>query len=97
MIELDDSSGLKGLPTAKCTEHGLVLRPEPVSAHPTLTVTWSCPICTAEESISLKGLVEERIIAKQGTCAGNRKDVRFGSRNRHHPRPEWLQIPRNSR
>ena len=54
MVELEHSLGLKGLPTAKCTEHGLVLRPEPVSAHATLTVTWSCPICTAEESMSLK-------------------------------------------
>lgn len=54
MIELEHSLGLKGLPTAKCTEHGLVLRPEPVSAHATLTVTWSCPICTAEHSTPLK-------------------------------------------
>ena len=55
-IELEHSLDWKGLPTAKCTEHGLVLRPEPVSTHATLTVTWSCPICTAEESMSLKDL-----------------------------------------
>lgn len=54
MIELEHSLGLKGLPTAKCTEHGLVLRPEPVSAPATLTVTWSCPICTAKESTPFK-------------------------------------------
>ncbi len=54
MIELEHRLGLKGLPTAKCTEHVLVLRPEPVSAHATLTVAWSCPICTAEESMPLK-------------------------------------------
>lgn len=54
MIELEHSLGLKGLPTAKCTAHGLVLRPEPFSAHATLTVTWSCPICTAEESMPVK-------------------------------------------
>jgi len=54
MIELEHRLGLKGLPTAKCTEHGLVLRPEPVSACATLTVIWSCPICTAEHSTPLK-------------------------------------------
>jgi hypothetical protein len=54
MIELEHRLGLKGLPTAKCTDHGLVLRPEPVSANATLTVTWSCPICTAEHSTPLK-------------------------------------------
>jgi len=37
MIELEHRLGLKGLPTAKCTDHGLVLRPEPVSANATLT------------------------------------------------------------
>ena len=54
MIELEHSLGLKGLPTAKCTEHGLVLRPEPVGARATLTVTWCCPICTAENATPLK-------------------------------------------
>ncbi|PYT73131.1 MAG: hypothetical protein DMG39_07430 [Acidobacteria bacterium] len=54
MIELEHSLGLNGLPTAKCTEHGLVLRPEPVRAHTTLTVIWCCPICKAEESPPFK-------------------------------------------
>jgi hypothetical protein len=54
MIELEHDLGLKGLPTAKCTEHGLVLRAEPASAHGILTVTWSCPICKAQESAPLK-------------------------------------------
>jgi hypothetical protein len=56
MIELEHSLGLKGLPTAKCTKHGLVLRPEPVSEHATLTVTWSCPICRAENSTAFRKL-----------------------------------------
>lgn len=54
MIELEHRLGLKGLPTAKCSEHDLVLRPEPVSGNATLTVTWSCPICTAEDLTPLK-------------------------------------------
>ena len=55
MIELEHSLGLNGLPTAKCAEHGLVLRPEASAARATLVVTWSCPICKAEEWMRREG------------------------------------------
>jgi hypothetical protein len=49
MIELDHGTGLRGLPTARCTAHNLVLQPESFNDHGTLKLIWSCPICEAEE------------------------------------------------
>ena len=49
MIELDHGTGLRGLPTARCTSHNLVLQPETFNEHGTLKLIWSCPICEAEE------------------------------------------------
>ena len=51
MIELDHGTGLRGLPTARCTTHNLVLQAEPFSEHGTLKLIWSCPICEAEEQM----------------------------------------------
>ena len=51
MIELDHGIGLRGLPTARCTTHNLVLQAEFSSENGTLKLIWSCPICEAEEQM----------------------------------------------
>ena len=51
MIELDHGIGLKGLPTARCVTHNLVLQAESFSEHGTLKLIWSCPICEAEDQM----------------------------------------------
>ena len=51
MIELDQGLGLRGLPTARCTTHNLVLQAECSGENGTLTLVWSCPICEAEEQM----------------------------------------------
>ena len=56
MIELDHGTGLRGMPTARCTTHNLVLQAESFSDHGTLKLIWSCPICEAEERIQSETL-----------------------------------------
>lgn len=51
MIELDHGIGLRGLPTAKCSTHNLVLQAESSSEHGSLKLVWSCPICDAEQQM----------------------------------------------
>ena len=51
MIELDQGVGLRGLPTARCTTHNLVLPAECSDENGTLKFVWSCPICEAEEQM----------------------------------------------
>lgn len=51
MIELDDGMGLRGLPTARCSSHNLVLQAESFNEHGILKLIWSCPICKAEEQM----------------------------------------------
>ena len=51
MIELGNGMGLRGLPTARCTSHNLVLQAESFNEHGILKLIWSCPICDAEEQM----------------------------------------------
>ena len=54
MIELDHDLDLRGLPTAKCTTHYLVLQAQSFSEHGTLTLIWSCPCASPKLKTHLK-------------------------------------------
>ena len=67
MIELDHGIGLRGLPTARCATHNLVLQAESFNEHGTLKLIWSCPICEAEEQ--MKAPIENATLRNSGgTC-----------------------------
>ena len=67
MIELDHGTGLRGLPTARCASHNLVLQPECFSEPGTLKLIWSCPICEAEEQ--MKASTENATLrGSRGAC-----------------------------
>jgi len=47
-IELEHAYGLQALPTAKCTKHGIVLRPDVDRPPGVLTLKYTCPACVHE-------------------------------------------------
>jgi len=48
-IELDHPGVQgQGLPTARCTKHGVGFGPETSRPPGTLIVTWTCPVCKEE-------------------------------------------------